>query len=134
MASASRLPLPPARGARQRIERRLDAPPDRARALRRVELVDLQRAHGRIVDLQHIDRRFVARPVFVDADHRLLAGVDARLRLAAASSMRSLRDAGFDRLAPCRRAPRPPAMWPQRLLREIGGQPLDIDTSRPTDR
>ena len=54
--------------------------------------------HGGIVDLEHVDRRFVGRLVFVDADHRLHAGVDARLRLGRSFLDAQLGNAGFDRL------------------------------------
>ena len=59
-------------------------------ALKPRELVDLQLAHRGIVDFENVDRFFVARPEFVDPDHRLRAGIDARLR-----ACRRLFDAQF---------------------------------------
>jgi hypothetical protein len=46
-------------------------------------------AHRGIVDLQHRHVFVFVELELVDADHRLRAAVDARLRAAAASSMRS---------------------------------------------
>src|SRR5580692_11470431 len=51
-----------------------------ALALEPRELVDLQLPHGGIVDFENVDLLLALRPVFVDADHRLRAGIDARLR------------------------------------------------------
>ena len=84
-------------GARERIERVLQR---RRIALgfQPLQLLDLLRAHGGIVDLQHFDRRFVGRLIFVDADDRLMAGVDARLRLGGGFLDAQLRNAGLDRL------------------------------------
>ena len=62
------------------------------------QLFELLGAHGGIVDLEHVDRCFVGRLVFVDADHRLHAGIDAGLRLGGRFLNAQLRDAGLDGL------------------------------------
>ena len=51
-----------------------------ALALEPRQLVDLQLPYGGVVDFENFDLGFVLRPVFVDADHRLRAGIDAGLR------------------------------------------------------
>ena len=48
-------------------------------ALEPRQLVDLQLAHRAVVDFQDVDLASSARPIFVDADHGLRAGIDARL-------------------------------------------------------
>ena len=45
-----------------------------------LQLFDLGSAHGGIVDLQDVDLGITCDLVFVDADHRLLAGGAAGLR------------------------------------------------------
>ena len=79
MASASRLPLPPA-ALRVSVASASATALRIALALEPRELVDLQLPHRGVVDLENVDRRLALRPVFVDADHRLHAGIDARLR------------------------------------------------------
>src|SRR6476660_8528686 len=51
-----------------------------------------------IFDLQNVNRRLVGEPVFVNPDHRLLAGIDARLLLRRGLFDAQFRNAGFDRL------------------------------------
>src|SRR5947199_269170 len=77
-AASEEMPVAAAGGAGERRQRRHD----RGRialALQAGELVDLQLAYRRVVDLEQLDRRFRFGPVHVDADDRLLAGIDARL-------------------------------------------------------
>ena len=71
-----------------------------------LQLLDLQRAHLARVDLEHVELALDVGRKGVDADHRLLAGIDARLRARRRLLDAPLRQALLDRLAPCRRAPR----------------------------
>src|SRR3954447_10780078 len=65
--------------ARQRGERGIDVLLV-ALGLQPRQLVDLEPADVGVVNLENIDRGFVQWLVLVDANHRLLAGIDARLR------------------------------------------------------
>ena len=94
------------------------------------ELVELQRAHRRIVDLEHVDRLLVGRAILVHADDRLRAAVDARLRLGGGFLDAQLRDAGLDRLGHAAELFDLLDMAPG-LLGELGGQPLDIERAAP---
>ena len=100
-----------ARQRRQRLRDRLRI----ALALEAAKLVDLQLPHRRIVDLEQIDRGLLPGTVLVDADDRLLAGVDARLRLR-----RGLLDAQLRQAASIAFAMPPISstswMWPQAVL------------------
>ena len=94
------------------------------------QLVDLQPPHGGILHLEHVDRRFVDRLVLVDADHRLLAGIDPRLRLGGGFLDPQFRHAGLDRLGHAAERFDFLDMAPG-LGREIVGQPLDIIRAAP---
>ena len=94
------------------------------------QLVDLQPPHGGILHLQHVDRRFVDRLVFVDADHRLLAGVDPGLGLGGGFLDPQLGHAGLDRLRHAAERLDLLDMAPG-LGGEIVGQPLDIIRAAP---
>src|SRR5690242_21215203 len=61
-----------------------------------LELIDLQLPYRRIVHFEHIDRLLFLRAEFVDADHRLRAGIDAGLRARRRFLDAQLRQAGFD--------------------------------------
>ena len=95
MASASRLPLPPA-ALRVSVSSASASDFGIALALEPRQLVDLQLPHRRIVDLEDVDRRLVTRPIFVDADHRLRAGIDAGLGARGGLLDAQLRQPGFD--------------------------------------
>ena len=129
MASARRLPLPPeafrvsapsasatACGSRSRFEPR--------------QLVDLQLPYRSVVDFENFDLRFVLRPVFVDADHRLRAGIDAGLRARGGLLDTKLRQRRLDR-------PRHSADFLDLadvgpgLRRQFMRQPLDIERPAP---
>ena len=43
------------------------------------QTVDLRRAHGRIIDFQHINRVFIFELEFIDADHGLTTAINGRL-------------------------------------------------------
>ena len=94
------------------------------------QLVDLQPPHGGVLHLEHVDRRFVDRLVFVDADHRLPAGVDPRLRLGGGFLDPQFRHAGLDRLRHAAEFFDLLDMAPG-LGREIARQPLDIIGAAP---
>ena len=94
------------------------------------QLVDLQPPHGGVFDLQHVDRRLVDRLVLVDADHRLLAGVDPGLRLGGGFLDPQFRHAGLDRLRHAAELLDLLDMAPG-LGGEIAGQPLDIIGAAP---
>ena len=99
-------------GAGERVERLLQRRRI-ALGLQPLELVELHLHDGGIVDLEHVDRRFVGRLVFVDADHRLLAAS----RCAPASWRRLPRCAAWEcrPRSPwsCRRALRLPRYGPR---------------------
>ena len=96
-----------ARGLGQRVERGLDGG-DVARALELLQLGELAGAHLGIVDLQHVDLDVRLRPVGVDADQRLLAGIDARLRARRRFLDAHLRQALLDRRRHAAERSRPP--------------------------
>ncbi len=116
-------------GAGQRVERFLQR---RRIALgaQPLELVDLHGAHGRIIDPEHVDRVFVPRRIFVDADHGLYAGIDARLRLGRGFLDPHFGDAGLDRLGHAAERFDFLDMVPG-FLGEIVGQPLDVIGAAP---
>ena len=116
-------------GAGERVERRLQLRRI-ALALEAGELVELQLPHRGIVDLEHVDRRFVLRPVLVDADHRLLAGIDARLGLGRGLLDAQLRNAGLDRLGHAAELLDLLDVAPG-LARKLLRQPLDIERAAP---
>ena len=112
----------PAGGALRRAARRRPpwgrAPPEP------LELGDLLLAHLAVVDFQDLDRGVVGGAELVDADDRLAAAVDARLRARRGLLDAHLRDAGGDRaghaaerldLVDARHGP----------ARELVGEPLD---------
>ena len=102
--AASRLPLPRAPSV-SALERRLRLG-FVALGAQPLQLLDLLRAHRRVVDLQHVDSRSIVGRELVDADHRLAAGIDARLR-ARGGLLDAAASAGPARSPwPCRRAPR----------------------------
>ena len=87
-------------------------------------------AHGGIIDLENIDRLFAARPKFIDADHSLSAGVDARLRARGGFLDAQLRQPRIDRARHAAElfdfanvAPGP--------RREMSGEPLDEKCAVP---
>ncbi len=61
-----------------------------------VELLDLLFANHGIIDNEHIDRLVRFRLIFVDADNRLHAGVDPRLRPCSGLLDAHFRQAGFN--------------------------------------
>ena len=63
-----------------------------------LELGELAGAHGGVVDPEHLDRLVLVDGVAVDADDRLLAGVDAGLGAGRGLLDAHLGDAGLDRL------------------------------------
>ena len=69
-----------------------------ALGLQALQLLDLGSAHGGIVDFQDVDLGVTLDLVLVDADHRLLARVDAGLRAGGCFLDARLRDAGLDGL------------------------------------
>ena len=129
MASASRLPLPPAALRVSASSASATAFGSRSR-LSRVELVDLQLPHRGVVDFEHVDRRFVARPVFVDADHRLRAGIDARLGARGGFLDAQLRQAGLDGARHAAEFLDFLDVAPG-LFGKIVGEPLDIERAAP---
>ena len=131
-ASASRLPLP--RSAARVSASSASCKRGRiALGLQPRELVELHRAHGGIVDLEHVDRRFVGRLIFVDADHRLHAGIDARLRLGGGFLDAQLRECRPRSPWPCRRALRLPGYGP-RPCAQARRSAARHNRSRPRDR
>ena len=129
MASASRLPLPSPALRVSAASAVVDVLLVALRLQPR-QLVDLQPAHGGILHLQHVDRGFIDRLVLVDADHRLPAGVDPRLRLGGGFLDPQFRHAGLDRLGHAAERLDFLDMAPG-LGREIAGQPLDIIGAAP---
>src|SRR5262249_44233037 len=69
-----------------------------ARALEPRELVDLQASYRGIVDLEYLDRPLGFRPILIDPDHRLDAGIDPRMGLGSGLLDAELRQAGTDGL------------------------------------
>ncbi len=67
-----------------------------ARCLHLVQPRNLLVTHRHIIDIEHIDRRFVGQLEFVDADDHILAPVHARLPARRRFFNAQLRDAGFD--------------------------------------
>src|SRR6185437_9406465 len=94
------------------------------------QLVELQLAHRAVVDLENVDRRFVRGAIFVDADHRLGAGIDAGLGAGGGLLDAQLRQAGLDR---ARHAAElfDFADVAKRARGEIVGQALDIERAAP---
>ena len=97
------------------------------------QLVDLQAPHRGIFHLEDLDRRFVDRLVFVDADHRLLAGVDPGLRLGGSFLDPQFWDAGLDRLGHAAEFFDLLDVAPGSLRRDRGSAARH-STSRPRDR
>jgi hypothetical protein len=60
--------------------------------------LDLRFAHGGVVHFQDVHRRLLLEAEFVEADDRLLAGVDLRLAAGRGLLDAQLRDAGLDGL------------------------------------
>src|SRR6266436_5324121 len=94
------------------------------------ELVDLQPPYGGVFHLQHVYRRLVDRLEFVDADHRLLAGVDPGLRLGGGFLDPQFGDAGLDRFRHAAERLDLLDVAPG-LCGEIAGEPLDIVRAAP---
>ncbi len=94
------------------------------------QLVDLQPPHGGIFHLQHVDSGFIDWLVFVDADHRLPAGVDPGLRFGGSFLDPQLWYAGLDRLRHAAERLDFLDVAPG-FCREIAGQPLDIIGAAP---
>ena len=86
-----------------------------ALALEARQLVDLQLPYRGVVDLEQVDLRVPLGAILVHADDRLLAGVDARLRLRRGLLNAQLRQAGFDRLGHAAHL-LDLRMWPQAAL------------------
>ena len=63
-----------------------------------LQLGDLLGAHPAVLDLEHLDLVVLVDLVLVDADHRLLPGVDAGLGAGRGLLDAQLRDAVADRL------------------------------------
>ena len=93
-ASSSRLPSP-CRAADSAVERRLHVAVI-ALGAQALQLFDLRGAHGGVVDLQHARSSLRPSAVAVDADDRLLAGIDPRLRARGGLLDAQLRHAGLD--------------------------------------
>ena len=89
--------MPLLRRLGQRGERGID-PALVARLADPLEALDLPVAHCGVVDVEHLDRGRLGRAVFVDADDRLLAAVDARLAPRRGFLDAQLGHAGLDRL------------------------------------
>ena len=133
-ASASRLPLPSRGRVGQRIERGLAASPDRARLAGASSLSICARAPPRC---RPSGRRSALRSLGLNLLTPMTdccAGIDARLRPGGRFLDAQLRDARPR--SPCAMPPSASTSWicAQALRRKIGGQPLDIVASRPTDR
>ena len=117
------------RGLGQRVERALDGG-DVARALELLQLGELARAHLGIVDLEHIDFDICLGLAGVDADQRLLAGIDARLRARRRFLDAHLRHALLDRRGHA--AERLDLLdMGQRARGEVVRQPLDKGRAAP---
>ena len=78
----------------------------------------LARAHLGIVDLQHVDLDVRLGPEGVDADQRLLAGIDARLGAGGRLLDAQLRNAFLDRRRHAAERSRPPRYGPARAPRD----------------
>ena len=94
------------------------------------ELVELQRPHRRVVDLEHVDRLFICRAIFVHADDRLRAAIDAALSLRGGLLDAQLRNAGLDRLGHAAELFDFLNVAPG-LLREFGGEAFDVERAAP---
>ena len=119
-----------ARALGQRVERGLTSPFRRARRAGASSFSICCARTARRVDLEHVDLALDLRRVAVDADHRLLAGVDARLGARGRLLDAPLRQAELDRLGHA--AERLDFVdMRARARREVGGQPLDVIGAAP---
>ena len=127
------MPSPDAAALRQRLERRLHVGLVALGACRRRSL---SICWSRTAALSTFRMSMEASSVgleAVDADDRLVAGIDARLRAGGGLLDAQLRDAGLDRLRHAAEALDLLDVRP-RLLRELVASAARRSRSRPTDR